>query len=219
MSMLPSFMTAPRIRIRIGNATIAYALGFDVRFGVKLDPVMVVGNFGPVAIEPTMIGPVSGTMQIMRLLSTGTLSKKLAASPGATTSLALSNAAIPEGAATGGATAGAQATNAIVNQGNLFSQLDPAKLLLSQTFDIDLYVMRPQASAYVALNAGSTLAAADLPLVLSKWMTIRDCRINSRNTNITMGQLVNQPLSYNGLLVVPQIPAGFDLDQSVKETA
>jgi hypothetical protein len=47
-------------------------------------------------------------------------------------------------------------------------------------------------------------------------MKIVNCRITGRNTNITMGQIVNEPVNFQGLLAL-NVDSGFELDTAVKE--
>jgi hypothetical protein len=58
-------------------------------------------------------------------------------------------------------------------------------------------------------------------LVERHWMAIRGCRITGRTTNITFGQIVNEPLNFSGLLVTPvKFSTGedsFEADNSVKD--
>jgi hypothetical protein len=54
------------------------------------------------------------------------------------------------------------------------------------------------------------------------WMNIQSCRITSRNTNISMGQLVNEPLNFQGLLATHSIQGTdfiteYALDGKVKQ--
>jgi len=44
-----------------------------------------------------------------------------------------------------------------------------------------------------------------LNVVEIAWMKILNCRITSRNTNISMGQLVNEPLNFQGLIAMSDV--------------
>lgn len=212
---LPSFVTAPRLRLKVGDNVMAYAIGFDIRFGVSVQPVVPIGEFKPVALEPVMIGPVGGTMQIVRLLSKDTQGNQLALSPDGTVTTAANQQANPQ--TQSGNTAGSQNSNSLLEQKNLFRMLDPGQILMSTTFDVDVYMWRPvQGDGTSDITDLAQLPTAKLTTKL--WMSIKNCRITSRNTNIAMGQLVNEPLNFQGLLVQPSTPGNFGLDSAIKDS-
>jgi hypothetical protein len=196
MSIAPSFATAPRLRIKAGDSIIAYAVGMDIRFSVQIAPVTVIGELAPVALEPLMIGPVSGTMQIVRLGSSEATNLKLTNGGVATVD-------------------GSNPSNSILNQGNLFKQLDPAQILLTSTFDIEVYLWQQRdvngaAPTKDTINAGKLVDVA--------WLKIQDCRLTGRSTNISMGQIVNEPVNFQGLLMVPSaIDNNFALDTAIAD--
>jgi hypothetical protein len=222
MSIRPLFTSAPRLKLRIGSETIGYAIGFNVNVSVGVEPVYVIGEYGPVALEPTMYNVVTGAIQIVRLRSSESLTAALAASgAGALVSTAAAGkVAVKDG------TAG-QTTNSILNQQNLFRMLDPAQVLLTRTFDIDVYIRVPVIDQNSKLVNGENLTPGDFQIDLQSnkesngileefnLMTVKDVRITSRNTNITMGTLVNEPVTFQGLLLLDQsgVESGADLIQ------
>ena len=196
MSLRPLFSSAPRIKIRANGKLIGYAIGFSVNVSVDVQPVYVIGEYAPVALEPNLYRPVTGSMQIVRL-------RDLAA--GGSLAGFVKNAKGETVASTDPTLA---ANNSPLDQKALFKHLEPQTILFSQTFDIDLYMKVPT----------SETAAGVLTTTEALWMTIKDCRIVSRNTNISMGQLVNEPLNFQGLLVSPTgETAAFSLDNSVTQ--
>ena len=196
MSLRPLFSSAPRIKIRANSKLIGYAIGFSVNVSVDVQPVYVIGEYAPVALEPNLYRPVTGSMQIVRL-------RDLAA--GGSLAGFVKNAKGETVASTDPTLA---ANNSPLDQKALFKHLEPQTILFSQTFDIDLYMKVPTSE-----TADSVLTTTE-----ALWMTIKDCRIVSRNTNISMGQLVNEPLNFQGLLVSPtDETAAFSLDSSVKQ--
>ena len=158
----------------------------------------MIGEYAPVALEPNLYRPVTGSMQIVRLrdLANG--------SSGTAEDSDVKNAA---GKTVKASDPSATVGNSPLDQKVLFKHLEPQTILFSQTFDIDLYMKVPTS------DDGVTLTTTE-----AHWMTIKDCRIVSRNTNISMGQLVNEPLNFQGLLVTPsgETPA-FSLDNSVTQ--
>lgn len=210
----PSFVTAPRLRIKVADAVLAYAVGMDIRFPVQITPVTVVGEFRPVALEPVMIGPVSGTMQIVRLLSSETNQLKLTA-PNETVN-GNQEGINPQVAP--GDTAGIAPSNSVLNQGNLFRHLDPSRILLSSTFDIEVYIWRQ-----VNQDGETPGSVNDLnqgKLVAELLMKVIDCRLTGRTTNIAMGQIVNEPVNFQGLLAMPGTPSNeFALDTAIGDQA
>jgi hypothetical protein len=88
----------------------------------------------------------------------------------------------------------------------------PSLLLLSETFEMHLYMKMPKpktpfadlktVGGVVTTQAGEY---ANLNVVEIAWMKILNCRITSRNTNISMGQLVNEPLNFQGLIAMSDV--------------
>ena len=188
----PLFATAPRIKLYIQDKIVAYAVGFNVSISVEVQPVYVLGQYAPISLEPTMYNIVTGTMQIVRLAS----QSRATAAQAATGQLAKSSETATQQTANssilslGGELTqtgdGTVTANSPLSQKELFKHLDPSRLLLSESFDVRLYMKVPTAD--------------NLSLKELAWMEIKNCRITSRNTNIAMGQIVNEPLSFQGLL-------------------
>lgn len=207
-SLKPLFATAPRIKVYVQDKVIAYAVGFNINISVDVQPVYVLGQFAPVSLEPTMYNIVTGTMQIVRLSSGARTAAVTAAGQVDTTSAAQQQTSSGSALAIGGELTSTLAGDGVVSnnplsQKELFLHLNPSKLLLSESFDVKLYMKVPKAD-----NSGLEELA---------WMTIENCRITSRNTNISMGQIVNEPLSFQGLLA-HHAGDGFELDGKVKQT-
>lgn len=212
MGLQPLFASAPRIKLRINNNVVGYAIGFNFSVSVQVQPVFILGQFQPVSLEPTMYNTVTGTMQIVRLLNTdhGTAAKNVkdSLSGAATDSSKSVTGAFGDEASTI-SPANSTASNNPVLQSSLFTHLTPSLLLLSEAFDMHLYMKMPKpatpfgtiaSTGGVVTTQASALTAANLIEVA--WMKILNCRITSRNTNISMGQLVNEPLNFQGLLAM-----------------
>ena len=204
-NLKPLFATAPRIKVYIQDKVVAYAVGFNLSASVDVQPVFVLGQYAPIALEPTMYNIVTGTMQITRLSSQSRTAAANAAADQLTSAGANQQTANSNSLATGGelnSTVGNGVTNSPLAQKELFLHLDPSKLLLSESFDVKLYMKVPNAT-----NDG---------LEEKLWLTGQNCRITSRNTNIAQGQLVNEPLSFQGLLMHHD-GDGFELDGAAKQ--
>ena len=215
-ALQPLFASAPRIKLYIDQQLVAYAIGFNFNVSVDVQPVFILGKYGPAALEPTMYNTVTGTLQIVRLKNPTVI-----ANSGGKTSI--KTAALAAGTeATGSVTA----TNAPISQKELFKHITPGQLILSQAFNMQLYMKIPslEAAAVAAVAAtASTDAVPAKAAILSKialeeveWMRIEGCRITSRNTNISMGQLVNEPLNFQGLLAT-HASSSFALDGKVTQ--
>jgi hypothetical protein len=209
MSIRPLFASAPRIKLRIDNNLVAYAIGFNINVSVEVQPVFVLGQFAPVSIEPTMYNVVTGTLQIVRLFST---------SHGNTTAKTdQAYKSDPFGQGTANQTAKANnlsddektdgpagATNNPLSQAELFKHVTPSQLLLSKSFLVELFMKVPTDTNATGLTEVS-------------FMTVEDCRFTSRNTNISMGQLVNEPMNFQGLLA-RNANSDYLLDGKIKQT-
>jgi hypothetical protein len=82
---------------------------------------------------------------------------------------------------------------------------------------MDVYIEVPTADSVAALIAGSKPAGTGT--TTNTWMRISTCRLISRNANITHGQLVNEPMNFQGLLATTMLTGApdFSLDTLVKE--
>lgn len=213
---LPLFATAPRLKIYIQNQPIAYALGFNINVSVEVQDVYVIGQYAPVSNEPTMYNLVTGTMQIQRLVSQTTqnqLNDLANASSQLTSQQGRRAVADYANIAQGGeATSAAGTSNSILAQGELTRHLDPTKVLTSQAFNIRVFMKVPK------IEAGN-FASSNPILEEKEWIQIQNCRITSETMNITMGQLVNIPVNFQGLLMTPAVAdlTQFQLDSAVKQ--
>jgi len=226
-NVLPLFAAAPRIKVLIDQQVVAYAVGFNVAISVDVQPVFIVGQHGPISLEPTLYNTVTGTFQIVRLLSAQTQSENVTAADshksaqfsgnGGSAASVASPSSLDGISKTTDPTvaAGIQASNDVLNQKRLFQHLDPKQLLLSRTFNIRLHMKVPALPDDVQTPANSGLTE-------KIWFDVLRCRFTSRNNNISLGQLVNTPMSFQGLLATPVDPdtqaRQFKLDSSVNNT-
>lgn len=212
MAQKPVFTTAPRLKLYADSRLVAYAVGFSFNVSLDVQPIYVFGSYRPIALERTMISIVTGTMQIQRLISPGTSqdlvnkanvpdnTKDRVASGTLGAQTAFSDVT---GTELAGSNPGAGASNVVLNQNNLFRHMDPDQILLSQTFDMQMNMKVPTATNAIA-EVG--------------WMQIQKVRFVGRNVNISMGQIVNVPMNFRGLLVTHLGPGNtrFQLDSSSK---
>jgi hypothetical protein len=179
----PTMVSAPRIVLYSGSTPIAYAIGLSLNVGVNIVPVYTFGHFEAVSLEPVMYAPVTGVFQIIRLSSSEYRQAQAAASPGAVNSISENT------------------DNSVITQAGLFAQLDPASVLASATFDLNVYMKHVvgalDSKGQLLPNTGNDNATD-----LIAFLKIQDCRITNVNTNLAMGALINQPLSYTGLLAI-----------------
>lgn len=212
--LMPQFATAPRLKLYIYDSPVAYAIGFNISVSVDVQPVYVIGKYAPVSLEPTMYNIVTGTMQIVRLVSQ---EAQNAQNANAENQSALTDQAGRRATAqfdTNSEIVGPNAisSNTPLQQKELFRHLDPEQLLLSQSFNVRVFMKVPK------IEAGNFVTQRPL-LEEKEWMEIQSCRITSRNTNITMGQLVNEPVSFQGLLALNKQGTQFSLDSATSQAA
>ena len=190
----PTMISAPRVTIHINGQPVAYAIGLTLNVGVSINPVYAIGSFEAVSLEPVMYAPVSGVLQVIRLAFPAS---RDAAKAGAIANNAnsLSEQSMPYENFVN-----SSEDNAIINQSGLHAHLDPHLVLASATFDLEIYIKYPKSAV---LDSGGNLVGGSAVVEdMFSFMIIKDCRITGRNTNISMGTLINEPLSYTGLLAV-----------------
>jgi hypothetical protein len=202
--LLPTFATAPRMAIKISGQNLAMAVGFNFNLSVDVQPVYVIGELRPIALEPTMYGIVTGTLQIMKIstakgrqsriknsvkdnFSEGetNASKAIASEGNGTSSLVYNLAANTEIS---------ENDNTQLSLSELLAHFTPEKILQSKTFDIDVYTKD--------YNPTTGLTTDQL------FVSVKNCRFTSRNVNIAMGSITNTPLNFMGLLAVDSLDVG-----------
>jgi hypothetical protein len=202
----PFFMSGPRLLLKIDGVKVAYAVGLDLRVSRNVQIINTLGSFASVAIQATMYNGVSGSMQIVRLLDSKSRTSLAASAKTAgkqTEDVALS--AAPESALTGIKNAVADSDSASSNSliaatENLKKHLDPASVLASSTFDIEVWQMYPTTETTAAVKTPSLNNQG----VLVKHFTVKNCRLNSRSASISAGQLLTESFSFTGTLLVSE---------------
>lgn len=232
--LIPLFTSAPRIKLLIDDVVAGYAIGFNLNISIDVQPVQVIGKFGPQSLEPTMYNIVTGTIQILKLVSGSTFVDQ-AEAVGALLDSTQTGAAVVKTLDVNGnpqtelissvqaqsvANPGTGDSNSLLGKASLATHLDPAKVLLSRTFDMNIKLLLPAADGIASISPGSKNLATAFPKPDEEsWLRIKYCRLTSRNTSIANGQLVNEPCNFQGLIVThagPGLPE-FKLDQSFKD--
>jgi hypothetical protein len=207
----PLFVSAPRLLIRFNTTNVAYAVGISIDVSVDVRPVFTLGQFGALSYEPTMYQPVRGSMQLLKLIPQD--------NPGASAGVGAAAAAIasnlqdnrsaanfktgaqsPFNSSDNGWNSGAaqlQKDNSLLKVDSTFRHLDPTRILLSSSFDITMY-----------LNVDHDAKNA------IQFMNITDCRLTGRSVSIAIGQLLAEPVTFEGLLAQS---AGFSADALLKD--
>jgi hypothetical protein len=207
---MPLFAAAPRIAISMGGVDIALAIGINFNLSVDVQPVYSFGQYGPVALEPVFYNLVTGTLQIIRLANaqnrnaTGLNSAAVDTLSGqATKNVVHDYSTIPSPSSTD-----ATSANSVLGVAGLSAHLDPKLVSVSSLFDMVISIRVPtdDTAKAIAKNTPddiktffSTGAKYDTLTELKPWIAIRGCRLNARNVNITMGQIVNEPVSFTGI--------------------
>lgn len=212
---LPLFAAAPRLALRINGKTVAYAVGLDVSVSTQLQEVRVLGEFAIQSIEPVMVAPVTGSFQIVRLMTKEGQDNVVNAAKNIQSSLS--------GDPTiAGITDKIAAHNSVPNSGSsndfgqdlLFRHLDPRAVLYSQSFDIEMKLKVPKLTIGANAQASSELTSATDPELETAFITIKDCRITSSSINLAPAALLTQTMEFQGLLLInearPQGKEAFD---------
>ena len=170
---IPSFSSGSKLAIRIGNANFAYAQNLSFTDDMAVQAVGGIGAFSYHALEPTgYIGRGSMTIthysdKILKVL-------KEASTKNVPDNLKNTNYNNPEA------------------DGNSFLRAEyfnPVRLLISTTFDIDVYERRAQ---------GTTPADYRIESYLDGAFTYRmkDCRFTSYSIGFAPGSLVNESVTF-----------------------
>lgn len=221
-SQLPFFMSGPRLVIKMDGQILAFAVGLDISVSRNVQTIYQFGQVGPVANQATLYNGVTGSMQIIKLADVQARQAKSAGPAKANYqgnekpngSIGLPTTA--DGNVTAGSTqnvsAGIQSTTNLDNSAlnytsNMQRQLDPAQVLLSSTFDIEVWQSYPNT---VTITNNKPVANGYKTL---KHFTIANCRLNSRGTSISPGSLTSESVGFVGTLLVSERRDGGVADQ------
>lgn len=224
----PFFMSGPRLLIKIDGVKVAYAVGLDLRVSRNVQVVNTLGSYASVALQATMYNGVTGSMQIVRLMDKKSRQKygqaKLADNATAEDKAAADNdtlaKATPADALTGIPNSSTTLNNSVSDTNtviaateNLKKHLDPASVLASATFDIEVWQMYPKVGA-----TESDAGRLNNQGVLVKHFTVQNCRLNSRSASISAGQLLTESFSFTGTLLVSDDRAGTGVADEVESS-
>lgn len=226
----PLFLSAPRVIITVDNMLVGMAIGLNFNISIDVQPIYTMGQYGPAALEPTFYNVITGTIQLIRLSRPTARNDYIqnSADPGNTTALDWDG----EQAGNNKGTTDVQTNSpSLLGQSALYTHLDPASVAISRLFDMSIKVRVLTDRKIPSLDKDGTkildslgkpvLVAMEAQLEQQNWMAIRGCRITGRTTNITFGQIINEPLNFSGLLVTPVNARGedvFSADNYVKQT-
>lgn len=211
---LPLFAAAPRLKILIGGLPVAYAVGLEVSVSTQLQEVRILGEFAIASIEPVMVAPVSGSFQIVRLMTAAGQAAVVAGADAISSSLTGNpDAAIGNKIAIHNSVANSGTSNDF-GQDLLFRHIDPRAVLYSQTFDIEMSLKVPRITLGASATARSEPTATGGTDFLTTFLVIKDCRITSSSMNLSPAALLTQTMEFQGLLLQntarPSGAEGFD---------
>lgn len=201
---LPLFASAPLCKIAITlddvETTIAYAVGLSVNVGVNLQEIRVLGQYEVEAIEPLAMMPVTGSFQVIRLLTEDTRKATLASATTAENNSPLIRTAgevndvkgLSKDAVIANSSISDGGTGALTGSKELAKHLDPRTILLSKSFDITIKMKTPSVKAGAEWTEGS----------LTTMMVIKDCRLSGASASLSPGALLTESVEFQGLLAV-----------------
>ncbi len=163
------FVSGPRIALKFGNHAIAYAIGTNLSISMVNAPIGCLGRVDAVAIEPLAYGLVRGSMTIVQLKDAA------AASDLFPDSTALGNSAISD----------------------LSWHLNPDKVLLSETFDLDVLLATPTGQP-----------GQPKTLVNNEYLKVQDVRLSGWSGGVSVAQALNETVSFSGLLLLDALDMG-----------
>lgn len=165
MAQKPNFVVGARAKISIDGKTLAFATNVNYTVDVTHVPVEVLGAYEVISYEPVGYR-VSGTLTVVRYSKNTTLSGV----PGAVEAGNSPFAHVGTSAAEAGVPAA----------------FNPAQLLLSSTFDVEVFDRR----------AGDP-AATTAPQSIAK---ITDARLERRSGGLNAKSLLEEQFSFNGII-------------------
>lgn len=170
---VPSFITGANAKITAGGVTFAYAS--DVSYSVSVDtvPIETMGRYEAVSNEPVNYS-VAGELSVVRY--TGIANRNNMAGAAANGN-GLGNVNYKTG-------------------GNAGDEMNPANILVSQTWDLNVYQKiqsgNPATTSPAETNAGAPTSGAVI--------TVTDCRFNRKSAGINKRGILVDRLGFVGIL-------------------
>lgn len=198
---MPLFVSAPRCKIMMAGQEIAYAVGLSLGVTVNVEPVKTLGFYTIRSIEPLMVNPVRGTLQIVRLLSEDTRANNVAAVNNPTNRYKSSFLGIKDSSETlqvKPAIAGTQ--ESMLKQSVMYRHLDMLSVLFSQTLDMEIYLKVPVLKDSDFTNG--LLNPNEYDLMPTFFAKIQDVRLTGGSGTLSPSTIYRETFSYEGLLVV-----------------
>lgn len=201
-----TFTSAPLVKIKLDGQLIAYAVSMGYSISKQIQAPQILGEYAAPSLISTFYNPVRGQLRILKLAPKASRDKKVAlanANPGLRADSrtgVTDNTSTPLTQIPDDIDGGILATSE-----NLTNSFDPAKVILSSTFDIEIVRAYPSQDSTVIYN---TLT------------TINDCRLETRNVQISMAQVVNESFSFVGTIAVnfsPNDASGTNADKILED--
>lgn len=197
-NQLPSFLSGSNVVIKIGDMTVAFCQ--DLRFNRTMTnvPVRGIGSHSVHTLEPVDFS-VSGQMSIVRYANLSQtfdaakyqaqlLNKGILTADEITTLTANAVSSFNNGDRIGAISNFVSKPTASGNSLLDSSYFDPRKMLLTATFDIDVYDRKAVASG----------TKFDLGSAGNLIYSIKNCRLNSYSINFVPGQLLIENVTFLG---------------------
>ncbi|NBP02908.1 MAG: hypothetical protein EBU90_22910 [Proteobacteria bacterium] len=195
---LPLFASAPLCTIEVDSAKIAYAVGLSLNVGISLQEIRVLGQFELESIEPMAMMPVTGSFQVIRLLTEAVRKENVSAATKMPNSLVRTKEEVGDlkglakDAVIANSTTSEQGTGALTGSSELAKHLDPRTILLSKSFDITIKMKVPSVKKDKDWVQGDETV----------FMEIKDCRLSGASASISPGALLTESVEFQGLIAI-----------------
>lgn len=198
---LPLFASAPLCTIEIDSVKIAYAVGLSMNVGINLQEIRVLGQYELESIEPIAMMPVTGSFQVIRLLTQAVRAENVTSASAATNPNSLVRTAgevtdikgLAKDAVIANSAISEQGSGALTGSSELAKHLDPRTILLSKTFDITIKMKVPSVKNEKNqwTEGGETV-----------FMEIKDCRLSGASASISPAALLTESVEFQGLIAI-----------------
>jgi hypothetical protein len=237
MAKQPFFASAPRLQLLIDGTRVGYAIGLTLNISVTIEPVKVLGMFETLSLEPLAYLPVSGSMRIIKLLpktvqtsvmtAANTTKDKFVDSDlsfsvnNLKTATSMTDQSLLYSHVTPGAILISRSFD--VKMTIKRATVDAQKTIDDAAKAAAGVLSSAYTSAFPEKVADATVAAsaAYQKLVNDKYdafdnlsfyessdfLTVKDCRITGMDSEISPARLMEEAVSFQGLLVINQYEA------------
>lgn len=201
-----TFTSGSLVKIKVDGVVVAYAVSVGYQISKQIIKPPILGEYGIPSMATALYNPVRGQLRVYQLAPKAARDSRKAIANANKELRADSTATVTDNTSTPLLKIDDDNDSGLIGLNeNLRNSFDPAKVILSSTFDLEIVRAYP---------------SEDQTVVYNLMTLIKDCRFETRSVNVPLGNVVNKTLSFSGTLVVnfsPDDPTGTNSEKVLED--